>query len=347
MSSPSHPSSFVRLRRLRRSPAVRGLVRENSVQIDRLIMPLFVTDEAQTTEIPAMPGQERIPLARLEGRVEEMLRVGIQAVALFPVVDPSLKDPAAGEALNPEGLVPRAVRLLRAAFPSLVLVTDIALDPFTDHGHDGLLKADGSDVDNDQTVRRLSQMAVLHAAAGADWVAPSDMMDGRVAAIRGALDREGFPETAILAYSAKFCSAYYGPFRQALGSGCATGSVPIAKGTYQIDPANRRMALRECELDVAEGADIVMVKPAGPCLDIIREVRDRVEVPVAAYQVSGEYAQIHAAARLGWLDLTATRDESLLAIRRAGADIILTYFAEDLAREEAGLPSSRTGSARG
>jgi porphobilinogen synthase len=213
-----------------------------------------------------------------------------------------------------------------------VVITDVALDPYTSHGHDGVLNAAGDDVDNDATVGRLAEMAVRQARAGVDFVAPSDMMDGRVGAIRAALDAAGFTATGILAYSVKFNSAYYGPFREAVGSAQAAGTKLLSKATYQLDPANRRAALAEAELDEAEGADILMVKPAGAYLDIIREVRERSERPLAAYQVSGEYAQIHAAARLGWLDLERTRDESLLAIKRAGADLILTYFAKDVAR---------------
>jgi porphobilinogen synthase len=211
----------------------------------------------------------------------------------------------------------------------LVVVTDVALDPFTSHGHDGLLTLGGDDVDNDATVAVLCRLAVLEAAAGADFVAPSDMMDGRIGAIRRALDEAGFQGTGILSYAAKYCSAYYGPFRDAVGS--KIGKDSISKSTYQMDPANVREALREVELDLAEGADIVMVKPAGPYLDVIRAVRERIAAPLAAYQVSGEYAQIHAAARLGWLDYERVRDESLLAIKRAGADMILTYFAPEVA----------------
>jgi porphobilinogen synthase len=256
----------------------------------------------------------------------------VPAVALFPKLDPRLKDAVGGEALNLGTLVLRAVRAVKAALPELTVITDVALDPYTTHGHDGVLTAAGDDVANDATVERLVQMAVLQAEAGVDFVAPSDMMDGRVGAIRQGLDAAGHTDVGILAYSSKFNSAYYGPFRDAVGSAKAAGTRLLSKATYQLDPANRREAIVEALTDEAEGADIVMVKPAGAYLDIIREVRDAVMKPVAAYQVSGEYAQIHAAARLGWLDLTRTRDESLLAIKRAGADMILTYFAKDVAK---------------
>ncbi|MCE2827764.1 MAG: porphobilinogen synthase, partial [Verrucomicrobium sp.] len=239
--------------------------------------------------------------------------------------------PDGREALNPDCLVLRAVRAIKAAVPGLVLFTDIALDPYTSHGHDGLLTADGRDVDNDATVTVLGEMAALHAAAGTDFVAPSDMMDGRVRAIRHALDAEGHGDTGILAYSAKFASAYYGPFREAVGSAQAAGTRSLDKRTYQLSPANPREALKDALLDEQEGADALMVKPAGPYLDILAELRRQTRLPLAAFQVSGEYAQIHAAARAGWLDLEATRHESLLAIKRAGADWILTYFARDLA----------------
>jgi porphobilinogen synthase len=258
--------------------------------------------------------------------------LGIRGVALFPVTPPELKHIRGVEALNSSCLVLRAVRALKDALPSLIVFTDIALDPYTTHGHDGILTPDGNDVDNDATVEVLSQMALLHAEAGVDFVAPSDMMDGRVLAIRQALDAAGRGATGILAYSAKFASAYYGPFRDAVGSSAAAGTRALDKRTYQLNPANRREAIADALLDEQEGADALMVKPAGPYLDIISELRQRTLRPIAAYQVSGEYAQIHAAAKLGWLDLAKTRDESLLAIKRAGADWILSYFAKDMAR---------------
>jgi porphobilinogen synthase len=257
----------------------------------------------------------------------------VPAVALFPKLDPKWKDEDGIEALNPDTLVLRAVRAVKKAVPGLTVITDVALDPYTSHGHDGVLNSDRTDVENDRTVGILCKMAVLQAQAGVDFVAPSDMMDGRVRAIRQALDAAGFTDTGILAYSAKFNSAYYGPFREAVGSAQAAGTRLLSKATYQMNPANRREAIREVHLDVAEGADIVMVKPAGLYLDIIRDVRNSTRTPVAAYQISGEYAQIQAAAKLGWLDLARCRHESLLAIKRAGADMILTYFAKDMAKE--------------
>jgi porphobilinogen synthase len=279
-----------------------------------------------------MPGVERLNLDDLVREASELAALGVPAIALFPYLDASLKDADGTRALDPETLVLRAVRAVKRGVPSLVVMTDVALDPYTTHGHDGVLTADGADVDNDRTVDVLRKMAVLHAAAGVDFVAPSDMMDGRVMAIRRALDADGFTNTGILAYSAKFASAYYGPFRDAVGSAKAAGTKLLGKETYQLSPGNRRAAIQEAALDEAEGADILMVKPAGPCLDIIRDVRERTQLPVAAYQVSGEYSQIHAAARLGWLDLERCRDESLLAIKRAGADMILSYFAKDVAK---------------
>ncbi len=319
-----------RMRRLRGSDAMRRLVRETEVRPGDLIQPLFVIEgDGKPEAIESMPGQQRIPLGKLADVCKKLYDGGIPAVALFPKLDPSLKTPEGAEALNEDTLVLRAVRAVKRACPGLLVITDVALDPYTSHGHDGLLNERGTDVENDRTVTVLQKMAVLNAQAGADFVAPSDMMDGRVGAIREALDQSGLTETSIMAYSAKFASAYYGPFREAVGSAQAAGTKLLGKDTYQLDPANRRQAALETALDEEEGADVLMVKPAGPYLDIIRELRDSTELPVAAYQVSGEYAQIHAAARLGWLDLERTRDESLLAIKRAGADMILTYFAQD------------------
>jgi porphobilinogen synthase len=320
------------MRRLRQSEGVRALVHETALAPAQLVQPVFVTHGDAEEAVASLPGIVRIPLAGLGAHCRRLRQLGLGGIALFPKIDPALKSADGREALSPDTLVLRATRTVKEAVPGLLVFNDIALDPYTTHGHDGVLSADGSDVDNDATVALLVEMALLNAAAGADFVAPSDMMDGRVGAIRAALDAEGNTPTGILAYSAKFASAYYGPFRDAIGSAPRAGGTGLSKATYQLNPANRREALREVALDVAEGADMVMVKPAGPYLDIIREVRDRVEVPVAAYQVSGEYAQIHAAAQRGWLDLTAARDESLLAIRRAGADFILTYFAEAWAR---------------
>jgi porphobilinogen synthase len=262
-----------------------------------------------------------------------LYKLGVPAVALFPKLDPTLKDDEGTAALDEDGLVLRAVRAVKKAVPALIVLTDVALDPYTTHGHDGVLTPARDDVDNDRTVGILCRMAVLQARAGVDLVAPSDMMDGRVGAIRRVLDAAGFTGTGIMAYSAKFNSGYYGPFRDAVGSAQAAGTRLLGKATYQLNPANRREAIAEALLDEAEGADIVMVKPAGLYLDIIRDVREATKKPVAAYQISGEYAQIQAAARLGWLDLARCRHESLLAIKRAGADMILTYFARDVAAE--------------
>jgi porphobilinogen synthase len=326
-----------RPRRLRRTAAIRGMVAETRLSPDNLIQPLFVIEgEGAPEPIASMPGQYRFNLKDLVAEALELASLGIRAVALFPKLDASLKSAKGEEALNPETLVLRAVRKLKAAVPELVVITDVALDPYTTHGHDGVLTEDGTDVANDETVAILAQMAVRQAEAGVDFVAPSDMMDGRVGAIRAALDEAGFSEVGVIAYSAKFNSAFYGPFRDAVGSAKAAGTRLLGKDTYQLNPGNRREARLEVQLDVEEGADIVMVKPAGPYLDIIRETADAVELPVAAYQVSGEYAQIHAAAQLGWLDLKRSRDESLLAIKRAGADLILTYFAKSWAQDQAG-----------
>ena len=322
-----------RPRRLRRFASRRAMVEETVLRPADLIAPLFVVDGTPAPEeIGSMPGVFRLSIPDLVKECQELHALGIPAVALFPKLDPKLKDENGTQALNRETLVLRAVRAVKAAVPELSIVTDVALDPYTTHGHDGVLNAEKDNVDNDRTVAILAQMAVLQAEAGVDFVAPSDMMDGRVGAIRRALDAAGYTDTGIIAYSAKYNSAYYGPFRDAVGSAQAAGTRLLSKATYQMNPANRREAIEEVLLDVAEGADVVMVKPAGAYLDIIREVRDVVRVPVAAYQVSGEYSQIQAAARLGWLDLVRTRGESLLAIKRAGADIILTYFAKEFAK---------------
>lgn len=322
-----------RPRRLRRSPAVRALVSETTLAIDDFIAPLFVKDGRGAPEpVASMPGVHRVTIDGAVREAETLAALGIPAIALFPCLETKLKDALGREALNRRTLVLRAVRAIKKAVPDLLVITDVALDPYTTHGHDGVLTKDGRDVDNDRTVEILRKMAVLQAEAGVDLVAPSDMMDGRIGAIRRSLDLAGYTNTGILAYSAKFASAYYGPFREAVGSAKAAGTTLLDKKTYQLSPGNRRAALSEVALDEAEGADIVMVKPAGPYLDVIREVRQRTRLPIAAYQVSGEYAQIHAAARLGWLDLERCREESLLAIRRAGADMILTYFAADMAR---------------
>lgn len=322
-----------RPRRLRRTASLRAMVEETVLRPADFIAPLFVVDgKPAPEEIKSMPGVFRLNVTDLVKECRDLHKLGVPAVALFPKLDPKLKDDEGTQALNEETLVLRAVRAVKRALPELVVITDVALDPYTSHGHDGVLTAARDDVENDRTVEILGRMAVLQARAGVDLVAPSDMMDGRVGAIRRALDAAGFTGTGILAYAAKYNSAYYGPFRDAVGSAQAAGTRLLSKATYQMNPANRREALTEVLLDDAEGADILMVKPAGLYLDIIREVRDATRKPVAAYQISGEYAQIQAAARLGWLDLARCRHESLLAIKRAGADLILTYFAREMAQ---------------
>ncbi|MFW6217851.1 MAG: porphobilinogen synthase [Verrucomicrobiota bacterium] len=322
-----------RPRRMRRTGALRVLTTETVLHPRNLIQPVFVIEGEGTAEpVTSMPGISRLTIPLLIEECRELAGLGIPAVALFPKLDASVKSDDGREALNPDTLVLRAIRALKQELPELALITDLALDPYTTHGHDGLVDAGTGDLANDPTVEILAEMAVLAAEAGADLVAPSDMMDGRVGAIRQALDGNGFEQTGIMAYSAKFASAYYGPFRDAVGSASSAGTQHLDKRTYQLNPANRREALTEIALDEEEGADILMVKPAGPYLDIIREVREETELPLAAYQVSGEYAQIMAAVEKGWLDLERCRDESLLAIRRAGADMILTYFAKDFAR---------------
>jgi porphobilinogen synthase len=321
-----------RPRRMRRSSALRTLTTETSLQAGNLIQPLFVVEgEGAPEPIESMPGQFRLSIPKLVEECKVLVDLGIPAVALFPKLDAALKSDDGREATNPDTLVLRAIRALKKEVPELAVITDLALDPYTAHGHDGLWDAAAQDLANDPTVEILTEMAVLAADAGVDIVAPSDMMDGRVGAIREALDSNGRETTAVMAYSAKFASAFYGPFRDAVGSAASAGTASLDKRTYQLNPANRREALTEVALDEEEGADILMVKPAGPYLDIIREVREETELPLAAYQVSGEYAQIHAAAERGWLDLEKCRDESLLAIRRAGADSILTYFAKEVA----------------
>lgn len=309
------------------------MVEETVLRPADFIAPLFVVEgKARPEPIASMPGVNRLCIRDLVKECRELHRAGVPAVALFPKLDPKLKDAEGTQALNPDTLVLRAVRAVKDAVPELTVITDVALDPYTSHGHDGVLTPALDDVENDRTVGLLCEMAVLQAEAGVDLVAPSDMMDGRVGAIRQALDETGYTGTGILAYSAKYNSAYYGPFRDAVGSAKAAGTKLLSKATYQMNPANRREAIEEVLLDVEQGADMVMIKPAGLYLDIIREVRDATERPVAAYQISGEYAQICAAAKLGWLDYERCRHESLLAIKRAGADLILTYFAKEMAK---------------
>ncbi len=325
-----------RPRRMRRTAALRALANETELQVHHLIQPIFVIDGDGAAEpIESMPGISRLTIPLLIAECRELFTLGIPAVALFPKLDDSLKTDDGREALNPGTLVLRAIRAIKAELPQMAVITDLALDPYTVHGHDGLFDVQAGDLVNDATVEILAEMAVLAAEAGADFVAPSDMMDGRVGAIRAALDDNRFERTNIMAYSAKFASAFYGPFRDAVGSASSAGTHHLDKRTYQLNPGNRREALIEVALDEAEGADVLMVKPAGPYLDIIREVRESTELPVAAYQVSGEYAQLQAAAERGWLNLERCRDESLLAIRRAGADMILTYFARAYAESVA------------
>ena len=320
-----------RPRRLRRDAATRALVREHRLAAEDLILPVFVLDgQGQTQDVASMPGVQRLSVDRLLPVAEACVQLGVPVMALFPVIDPGLKTPDGREATNPDGLVPRAVRELKARFPSLALLTDVALDPFTSHGQDGLLDETGY-ILNDATVEMLTQQALVQAQAGVDIVAPSDMMDGRIGAIRGALEGAGLIHTRIMAYSAKYASAFYGPFRDAVGSAGNLGKAD--KKVYQMDPGNTDEALREVALDIAEGADMVMVKPGMPYLDIVRRVKDEFRVPTFAYQVSGEYAMLKAAAANGWLDHDAVMMESLLAFKRAGADGILTYFALDAARK--------------
>ena len=325
-------SLIERPRRLRRTEAIRRMVRETRLSVDRLVAPLFVVEgHGMCQEVPSMPGQYRLSIDELVREVRELHALGIPAVALFPALDESLKTPDGREALNPDGLYPRAIRAVKEAVPELLVITDVALDPYSSDGHDGIVR-DGR-ILNDETVEILARMAVVQAQAGADIVAPSDMMDGRVGAIRQALDEAGFTEVAILSYTAKYASAFYGPFRDALDSAPRhRPGVPPDKKTYQMDPANAREALRELRLDLEEGADMVMVKPALPYLDVIYRVRQAADVPVAAYQVSGEYAMLKAAALNGWLDEKAAVLEALTAICRAGADVILTYFAKQVAQ---------------
>ena len=331
MLNPGSP----RPRRLRKNDSVRDLVRENAIQVNDLIHPLFVIEGEGTTEpIGSMPGQFRLTIDKLCQECLELADLGIRAVALFPSLADSLKSDDGQESCNPDTLILRAIRAVKERVPQLQILADIALDPYTTHGHDGVLNEEGSDVDNDRTLEILSRMACLNAQAGADFVAPSDMMDGRIGSIRESLDEQGLLQCGIVAYSAKFNSAYYGPFRDAVGSSKAAGTTWLSKATYQLDPANANQAERELMLDELEGADVLMVKPAGPYLDIIRLARESTTLPVAAYQVSGEYAQIHAAAEMGWLDLKRCRDESLLAIKRAGAGMILTYFAKSWAADQ-------------
>jgi porphobilinogen synthase len=319
-----------RMRRARRDDFSRRLVREARLAPDDLILPVFVRDGRRIVEpVASMPGVFRRSIDELLPIIEQALTLRIPAIALFPVIDAQLKTSGAEEAFNPQGLVPRCVREIKKRFPEIGVITDIALDPYTSHGQDGLVDADGYVV-NDETLVVLEKQALAHAEAGVDIVAPSDMMDGRIGALRRALDARKFIHVRILAYSAKYASAFYGPFRDAVGSGTSLGKGD--KKTYQMDAGNSDEALHEVALDLEEGADFVMVKPGMPYLDIVRRVKDRFGVPTFVYQVSGEYAMLKAAAERDWLDGEACMMESLLAFRRAGADAILTYFALDAAR---------------
>jgi porphobilinogen synthase len=326
---PAYPAS--RPRRLRRDAFTRDLVREHRLHASDLIFPVFVLDgQGHSQDVASMPGVQRLSIDRLLPLAEACVNLGVPVMALFPVIDPALKTPDGREATNPDGLVPRVVRAIKDRFPQLGLLTDVALDPFTSHGQDGLLDDTGY-ILNDETVAVLRAQALVQAEAGVDIVAPSDMMDGRIGAIRQALEAKGLIHTRIMAYSAKYASAFYGPFRDAVGS--ATNLGKSDKKAYQMDPGNSDEALREVGLDIAEGADMVMVKPGMPYLDIVRRVKDEFRVPTFAYQVSGEYAMLKAAAANGWLDHDAVMMESLLAFKRAGADGVLTYFALDAARK--------------
>ena len=326
------PSQYpaVRMRRMRRDPFSRALMRENTVTASDLIYPVFILEgQNQRQQVASMPGVERLSVDLLLKVAEEAVALGIPALALFPVVDASLKTHDGVEATNPDGLVPRAVRELKRQFPQLGLMTDVALDPYTTHGQDGIPDENGYIV-NERTIAMLTRQALAQAEAGVDIVAPSDMMDGRIGAIRMALEEQSLIHTRIMAYSAKYASGYYGPFREALGSASNLGKAD--KNTYQMDPANSDEALREVALDIAEGADMVMVKPGMPYLDVVRRVKDEFKVPTFAYQVSGEYAMLQAAFQNGWLDPDKVIMETMMAFKRAGADGVLTYFALDVAR---------------
>ena len=332
IDTPDWPRPLERPRRLRRTANLRRMARETRLATDNLIAPLFVTDgDGVQEEIESMPGQYRFSTDLLVEEAAELHELGIPAVALFPAIPETLKDQTASAALDPAGLYPQAVRALKENLPDLLVITDTALDPYNADGHDGVVR-DGTIV-NDETIDIMREIAVLHAEMGADIIAPSDMMDGRVRAIREALDASGFSDTAILSYTAKYASAYYGPFRDALDSAPRhRANVPAGKETYQMDPANSDEALRELRLDLEEGADMVMVKPALPYLDVIQRVGQVADVPVAAYNVSGEYAMLMAADEKGWLNARDCATEALTSIRRAGADVILTYFAKRMAR---------------
>ena len=318
-----------RPRRMRASDFSRRLQCENRLSVDDLILPVFVHELSETTTVASMPGVERLSIEALIRKAEQAVEAGIPAMVLFPVTAPDAKSLDAKASYDENGLAQRAIRAIKTRFPELGVITDVALDPYTSHGQDGLVDQDGYVV-NDETVEVLVAQALSHAYAGADVVAPSDMMDGRIGGIRDALEDQGFYNTRIMAYSAKYASAFYGPFRDAVGSSSALGKGN--KFSYQMDPANSDEALREVALDIEEGADMVMVKPGMPYLDVLRRVKDRFEMPTFAYQVSGEYAMLKAAAQNGWLDERSCVLEALLAFKRAGADGVLSYFALDAAR---------------
>lgn len=323
---------LIRNRRLRQNESIRRLVRETIVTPDDFLVPLFVTEgKGIKEEIPSMPNYFRLSLDNLEKEVKELWKMGLCSVLLFVKVDDKLKDNKGTEALNPNGLMQRAIKTVKNACPQMLVMTDVALDPFSSYGHDGIVSE--GQILNDETAEVLAEMSVSHAQAGADFVAPSDMMDGRILTIREALEDEGFINTGIMSYSAKYASAFYGPFRDALDSAPVDmAHVPKDKKTYQMDYANRYEAIKETQMDIDEGADIVMIKPGLCYLDIVREIRNEVDVPVAVYQVSGEYAMVKAAAEKGWLDHDAVMLEQLTAIKRAGANIIASYFAKDVAK---------------
>lgn len=326
-----------RPRRLRKGASMLSLCAENRLDPADMILPVFIMEgKSGAAKIPSMPNVYRHTIDSLLKLCDEALKCGVRAIAPFPQVEQSLKTLCADEAINPKSLANRAIAAVKKRFPEMIVAADIALDPYTSHGHDGILDRSGEWLINDETVEILAAMSVLAAQAGANFVAPSDMMDGRIGAIRTALDECDFEETAIMAYSAKYASSYYGPFRDAIGSSPKSGANAkkkyLDKRGYQLNPANCSEALREAELDEEEGADVIMVKPAGSYLDIVAKVKARTNLPVAAYQVSGEYSMILAAAQKGWIDLERARDESVISIKRAGADIILTYFALDIAK---------------
>ena len=326
LKSSRGPFPYTRMRRNRSEEFSRRLNSETQLNVNDLILPLFVIEGNNASQaVESMPGVNRLSIDLLVKQAEQVFKLGIPAVALFPVVGNNKKSLLAEEAYNPDGLAQRAVKAIKAAVPKLGVITDVALDPFTTHGQDGIIDADTEYVLNDVSVEVMVKQAVSHAQAGADIVAPSDMMDGRIGAIREALEDEGFPNTQIMAYSAKYASSFYGPFRDAVGS--ASNLAGGDKKTYQMNPANSDEAIHECTLDLDEGADMIMVKPGMPYLDVVRRVKDELKAPTFAYQVSGEYAMICAAAEKGWLDSDQAVMESLLAFKRAGADGILTYFA--------------------